>query len=268
MKVFVNGELKDRDSLAEIFEPGFLFGWGVFEPFRVYKGKIPFFNAHTQRLYRSLTLLGIEQTAVDWPAVVADLLSENKLEDAYVRITVYKKRKGTGAVAYADKFEYYTPKIYDKGFSAIISPYRREVNEINKKVKSLSYLQNRLSWFEAQKRKKDEALVLNSKGFLIGGSRSNIFLVKDGKIITPSHECGAFSGITREAVLQISKEFNIEVSEEEITPKALFTCSEVFITSALMEIMPLVECEGRKIGEGVPGEITLKILSRYRSVTQ
>lgn len=264
MKVYCNGNLCDRDKLGEVFEPGFLFGWGNFEVLRSYKKKIPFLDLHIRRLNSSLELLGLEEVNLDWEKEIKNLLFENNLKDAYVRITTYKKRKGTGTLIYADKFAYYTSETYEKGFTAIISPHQRMINDINTKVKSLSYANNRVSWFCAQKKGKDEALVLNHQGFLVGGSRSNLFLVKDKGVITPSGGSGAFRGITKQVIFRILKDLDIKIREEKVTLEDLYSCQEAFISSALMEAMPLVECESKLLGNGKPGEITLKVLSKYR----
>jgi len=266
MKVYDNGEVVNKDSLADIFEPGFLFGWGVFEVLRAYKGKIPFLNSHIERLNKSLTLLEIDQINLDWKSAIHNLLVENGLEDAYIRITVYKKRQGVGILIYVDKFEYYKEDAYKKGFNAIISSHRRCSENICSQVKSLSYLPNRLAWFGAQKKKKSEALILNPKGRLAGGSRSNLFLIKDNKVITPSIEDGAFCGITREVVINILKELNIDIKEGATSLEDFFSSQEVFLTSSLIEVMPLVECDDKLISQGIPGEVTLKILSEYRKL--
>lgn len=266
MKVYSNGDLVDKEKLGEIFEPGFLFGWGVFEPLRTYKGNIPFLAEHIERLNKSLELIGIERIELDWEKVIQNLLRENSLDDAYLRITVYKKRKGTGLLIYTDKFSYYTQEVYAKGFSAVVSPYVRSADNICSKLKSLSYLENRISWAWAQEANKHEAIVLNPQGNVAGGSRSNLFLLKGKDLITPAISAGAFDGITRKVALRIGSELNLNVKEEDIKSGDICKASEAFITSALMEIMPLVEFEDEPIGSGKPGDISLKILSEYRKL--
>jgi branched-subunit amino acid aminotransferase/4-amino-4-deoxychorismate lyase len=268
MKVFCNSKLVEKENLEEVFEPGFLFGWGVFETLRAYKGEIPFLDLHAARLNDGLNTIGIEEVRIDFDKKIKELLRANKLEDAYIRITAYKKRESTGVLIYADKFGYYQEEAYEKGFTAIISPYKRNTGNPFCQVKSISNLENRLSWYEAQKQKKDEALILNEKDFLIGGSRSNLFIVKDGGVTTPSLAKGAFYGITRKAVINELKNSKINVLEKEITIEDLLSCEEAFLTSSLLEVMPLVECDQTKIGQGIPGELTLKILAQYRKLCE
>ncbi len=266
MNIYSNGEIKEKNLLGDIFEPGFLFGWGLFEALRAYQGKIPFLSQHLNRLNQGISLLSLEAVNVNWEEEIHKLLKLNNLSDAYIRITVYKKRKGTGVLIYTDKFGYYLEEDYQKGFSALISSVKRQGDDICSQVKSLSYLSNRISWLQAQKQKKDEALIFNNQGFLVGGSRSNLFLINENRVTTPKLSSGAFCGITRQEVINIIQGLNISVAEEDIKKDDLFSHSEAFLTSSLMEVMPLVEVEGKSIGNGYPGELTLKILSEYRKL--
>jgi branched-subunit amino acid aminotransferase/4-amino-4-deoxychorismate lyase len=266
MKVYVNEQLLDKEALSEVFEPGFLFGWGAFEVLRAYNGEVPFLEKHIERLGKNISLLGIEQPTLDFKEKISELLGVNNLSDAYIRITVYKKRKSTGVIIYADRFTYYPQSVYEKGFSAIASTYPIDTDSILWRVKSLSYLEKRLSWYQAQKSKRDEALVCNRQGFVVGGARSNLFLVKAGKIIVPSRECGVFDGITKNVVMAIVNSLDIDIVEEKITPESIYSCDEAFLSSSLLEVMPLVECENKALGEGAPGALTLRILSEYRKI--
>jgi branched-chain amino acid aminotransferase len=268
MKIYCNGEFKDKETLEEVFEPGFLFGWGVFETFRAYSSKVPFLKEHIGRLNDGLNTLGIEETKLDFKAKIEELLKENNLLDAYIRITAYKKRETTGVIIYVDKFGYYPAAAYEKGFSAIISPYKRNSHNHFAQIKSLSYLENRMSWYEAQKQNKDEALILNEKEQLVGGSRSNLFIVKNQEVITPALTSGTFYGITRKLIINELKNSRIKVKESNITVEDLYSCDEAFLTSALLEAMPLVECAGKTIGNGKLGSITRKVLEQYRSLAQ
>ncbi|MDD4182322.1 MAG: aminotransferase class IV [Candidatus Omnitrophica bacterium] len=266
MKIFCNSKLIEKETIEEVFEPGFLFGWGVFETMRAYRAKLPFLSLHIDRLNKNLEILGIDKINLDFTDKIKQLLCENKLEDAYIRITAYKKRNSTGIIIYTDKFGYYPDETYDKGFSAIISPYRRDTKSPFSQIKSLSYLENRMSWFHAQKANKDEALLLNQEDYLIGGSRSNLFLVKGKEIITPSVKSGAFAGITRQLLINELMDLRLKIKEKELTLEDLYDSNEAFLTSSLLEVMPLVECGSKKIADGKPGSITAKVLAQYREL--
>ncbi len=266
MKVYINQKIVDKSELKEVLEPGFLFGWGVFEALRAYSAKPAFLGFHIERLNKSLELVGLEKADISWQKTIDKLLKENKLSDAYIRITAYRKREGLGLVIYVDKFSYYTDEVYKKGFKAIISTHKRDINSITSKVKSLSYLENRIAWFQAQKQKKQEALLLNQEGNLAGGARSNLFLVKDKTLLTPAVEEGAFSGITRQVILDIAKQLGLGISKGNINPEVIVSADEAFITSSLMEVMPLVEVGDKQVADGKPGGITLKLLEEYRKL--
>ncbi|MDD4955344.1 MAG: aminotransferase class IV [Candidatus Omnitrophica bacterium] len=266
MKIFCNSKFVEKETIEEIFEPGFLFGWGVYEALRAYGGKVPFLAMHTDRLNKGLEILGIDKIDLDFPGAIKKLLSENKLEDAYIRITAYKKRNSTGVLIYADKFGYYQKDAYEKGFSAIISPYRRDTKSPFSQIKSLSYIENRMSWFKAQQANKDEALLVNQEDYLIGGSRSNLFLVTGREIVTPSVKSGAFMGITRNRLVNELMDLRIRIKEKELSLEDLYEADEAFLTSSLLEVMPLVECASKKIGDGLPGKMTKEILNQYREL--
>jgi len=266
MKIFCNTTFVEKESLAELFEPGFLFGWGAFETLRAYHGKIPFLALHIRRLNDSLTVLGIDAVALDFEGVLKELLKVNALEEAYIRITAYKKRNSTGVLIYTDTFGYYPQSVYAKGFTAIVSPYRKATQSPFAQIKSLSFLEHRMSWHEAQKAGRDEALVLSQQNHLIGGSRSNLFLVKGKQIFTASDKSGAFAGITKHVLIRDASSLRLKVRQADITLEDLYDSDEAFLTSALLEVMPLVECGSKKIGIGAPGKITSKLLAHYREL--
>lgn len=266
MKVYLNEEIVDKENLNEVFEPGFLFGWGAFETLRVYGEKIPFLDMHLERLKKGLNFLELEYPQVNFKEVIDNLLSENKLEDAHVRITVFKKRKSPGVIVYAAEFDYYKEDSYQRGAKAIFSSFRRYSQDPFLRAKSISYAKSRVSWFNAQKQGKDEAIFLNEKGFIQEGSRSNVFFIKNKDVFTPSIECGVLDGVTRRVAIDICRREGIKVIEGEFSKEDLLPCDEAFLTSSLMEVMPLVECEGKILGGGRPGKITLEILAFYRNI--
>ncbi|MFH1877037.1 MAG: aminotransferase class IV [Candidatus Omnitrophota bacterium] len=264
MKIYNNGQLVDKEGMLEIFEPGFLFGWGAFETLRAYQGKIPFLAQHIARLNETSKHLALELVSLNFEEIIKTLLRENNVLDAYIRITAYKRREGTGVLVYIDQFGYYPQSVYDKGFRAIFTRHRRDAGNYFSKIKALSYLENRMAWHSAQASGNDEALILNKEGFLVGGSRSNLFLVRKKEVLTPSFANGATNGITRDIVMELARQMHIEVHEAELTQEDLFSCDEAFLTSALLEVMPLVECDGDPIGTAKPGPATRLFLEEYR----
>ncbi|MBN2482923.1 MAG: aminotransferase class IV [Candidatus Omnitrophica bacterium] len=266
MKVFLNNQLYEKEDINEILEPGYLFGWGAFETMRAWDGKIPHLKSHLARLEEALRVLGLDAVVLEWEKEITRLLDENGLArgDAYIRITVYKKRKSTGVIMYTDTFGYYPPEVYDTGFKAVISPYRRYEHSGLRAVKSLSYGYNRLSWLYAQQHKKDEALVVSVRGDIVGGARSNLFLIRDGTVYIPGEDASVFTGITAQEICTIIKTLGVPVKEKKIGQDDIARCDEAFLTSSLLYVMPLVEWEGRPISSGRPGELSRQILKNYR----
>ncbi len=268
MKIYLNGTYREKNEVKELLEPGFLFGWGVFETLRVYKGKPAFLDDHLERLKKGAETILLKFPDVDYAGTIRILLTENGLEDAYLRISLFKQRDETGTLIYVDRFTYYPEESYQKGCTLTVSPLRRHPESIYLKVKSISYLESRLAWAYAQEKKKDEAIFLSTDGSIQEGSRSNIFFVKHGAILTPSLACGILNGITRRQTIQIIKNLKLPLHEGTYTLSDLVGADEAFITSSLMEIMPVREVEGTAIGKGGAGRISLDLLQEYRQVVK
>jgi 4-amino-4-deoxychorismate lyase len=234
----------------------------VFETLRVYNGKPAFLAEHLTRLKKGAETIFLKFPDLDYTNTISALLNENKLKDAYLRISLFKQREETGILIYVDKFTYYPDEIYRKGFTLIASPFRRHPESIYLKVKSISYLESRLAWAHAQQKNKDEALFLSTEGYVQEGSRSNIFFVQKGTIFTPALECGLLDGITRNQAMRVAKSLDYPVQEGKFTLSHLFSAEEVFLTSSLMEIMPVREVEDHPVGTG---PITLRLLQEYRN---
>jgi len=268
MKIFLNGEIIDQDQHVDIFEPGFLFGWGVFETLRVYNKRPAFLAEHLARMQEGSRVIELEYPDIDYASKIQELLEKNGLDDAYCRITLFKKRKSTGVTIYVSKFAYYTEEDYQRGFRAVVSQFRRDSQDPLLRVKGISYLANRLAWKKAQDAGKEEALLMNEEGYLSEGSRTNVFFIKDSVVFTPALECGMLPGITRAKVIEIIKNLQIELVEGKFDLKDLMGADEAFLTSSLMEVMPLVEVDGQRTGEAKPETLTLDILSEYRKYIQ
>ena len=252
MKIYLNGEIVDKGQVGELFEPGFLFGWGAFETLRSYavktaaSGRPAFLKEHLERLNESLDFLGLDRPQIDFGAEFSRLMGENDLRDAYLRVTVYKKKNSLGVILDASEFNYYRDDVYEKGVKLVPAPFSRFSRDQFLKIKSVSYVKNRLAWAAAQKQGAEEAIFFNEKGFIQEGSRSNIFFIKGRRIFTPAADCGLLEGVTRKAVLDICRQQSLSVAEDEYTLEDLFSAEEVFITSSLMEVMPVREIDGKQ----------------------
>jgi len=281
--IYLNGRLMPR-SRARLspFDHGFLYGYGLFETMRAYSGDIFRLDRHLSRLYRSAEALGLMRGVIaseakqSLEAACRETLRANKLKEARLRLTV---SAGEGDIipgpascsaptvlVTARSFTPLSAQEYERGFKAALSSLRRDSQSPLSRLKSTSYLGNVIARMEARAAGCDEGVVLNEKGCLAEGSTSNIFLVSQRVLLTPSLESGILPGITREAVLEIARSLNIAAVEREVELAELTQAEEAFVTSSLLEIMPLTWFDGRAIGSGKPGELTRKLMAAYRKL--
>jgi branched-subunit amino acid aminotransferase/4-amino-4-deoxychorismate lyase len=134
------------------------------------------------------------------------------------------------------------------------------------RIKSLNYLDNILARLEAREHNAQEALLLNTLGWVAEGATSNVFIIKDKNLITPPVDAGILPGITRAAVLEIAESLDLQAREETFSPEELLRANEAFLTNSLMEIMPLVMLNEKKIGKGKPGPLTELLHQGYREL--
>ncbi|MCK5430302.1 MAG: aminotransferase class IV, partial [Anaerolineales bacterium] len=155
---------------------------------------------------------------------------------------------------------------YQKGYRAVVSQIRHNSTSPLAQIKSANYLDMILARSVAKNAGVDEALLLNEQGYVAEGSTSNVFIVSAGKVVTPSLDSGILQGVTREAVLECASSLVIKVEERPVKPEELYQADEAFISNSLIEIMPLVEVDGRRIGSGTVGSITSKLVSEYKAL--
>ena len=280
--VYLNGNfVRANEAKISIYDHGFLYGEGVFETLRVYKGKVFRFQRHIQRLYDSL-----KQIHMDLPIganiihkTIGFLLHQNRLKDAYVRVTISRGEGPIGLdsslcsqptiLIIAEPMKSYPSNFYSEGISLMISSHRKIPPDcISPTIKSSNYLMNILAKREAKDKGAQEAILLNIEGYLTEGTVSNLFIVKDRKIYTPALSSGILNGITREAVIELAEHRHSEVVQTHIDPHILMTADESFITNTTMEIMPVAYCDGTKIGDNVPGKITKALIKDYKKLIE
>jgi branched-chain amino acid aminotransferase len=223
-------------------------------------------------------MLQIPLTREEMTKAVTATLKENNLSDAYIRVVVTRgegdlgldprKCKGKATIIIiADKITLYADELYRKGLEIITVPTVRNLPEaINPQLKSLNYLNNILAKIEANNSGFAEAIMLDSQGYVAECTGDNIFIVKDGKLMTPWQ--GRLKGITREAVLELAADNKIKTKECAITRHEVFTADECFLTGTAAEIIPVVKVDGRVIGEGKPGKVTLKLTKLFHESTK
>lgn len=268
MFICVDGKIfKNREAKISLLSEGLFYGWGIFETLRSYGGNSPLLDEHLFRARKSCKFLGIK-----FPSLallkrrLEDLLSKNKLRDAYIKFIFWKENKRSHFLIMVRKFDLYLPWMYKRGMRIIISPYRRDEENPLSRMKTLNYLLNLLSYREARRKNAHEALLLNTRGEVCECSRSNIFIVKDKKVFTPPLESGCLDGIVRRKIIELLKSCGIYVKEKPLSLKEVFASEEVFLTNSLMEVMPVRVLEGKKFTTLRKGNIWRKALSKYREL--
>jgi len=283
MKIYINGNLYDKkDAKISVFDHGLLYGDGVFEGIRVYKRLIFKLKEHMDRLYESARsiMLEIPLTKDQFNQAIVRTLKANGLEDAYLRVIATRgegdlgldPRKCAGretVIIIADKIALYPDKLYKNGMEIITVSTTRNAHEaLNPQIKSLNYLNNILAKIEAVNSGYEEALMLNDSGYVAECTGDNIFIVKNGELYTPPECMGALSGVTRDAVIKIAKKNKIVTHEHVFTRHELYVSDECFLTGTAAEIIPVVKVDGRVIGKGRPGALTLKITGEFKKLTK
>ncbi|HON40768.1 MAG TPA: branched-chain-amino-acid transaminase [Methanoculleus sp.] len=281
MIIYLDGRfVPEEEARVSVFDHGLLYGDGVFEGIRAYNGKIFRLDEHLARLYDSAKAidLAIPLTKAEMTEVIKETLRQNSLRDAYIRPIVTRGRGDLGldplkcakptVIVIAVTWGAMYGDLYEKGLRAICVSVRRTPPEsMPPNVKSLNYLNNILAKIEANHRGVDEAIFFDTRGHVSEGSGDNIFVVKDGVIITPP-TLNNLRGITRMVVLEIAASMGITLLERDLGYFDLYTADEVFVTGTAAEVAPIREIDGRVIGNGKPGPITRQLMAAFRTATQ
>ena len=281
MKIFIDGKLvQERDAKVSVFDHGLLYGDGVFEGIRAYKGRVFKLKEHIDRLFYSAKaiLLDIPLSHPELCQATLTTIRANRLKDAYVRLIVTRgvgtlglnprSCKKPSVIIIAGKIQVYPAELYARGMDIVTVPTVRNLHSaVNPAIKSLNYLNNILAKIEANNAGVEEAVMLNAEGFVAEGTADNLFIVKNGALFTPPNSAGALYGITRATVMELAETAGVKVAEPNLTRYDLFNADECFVTGTAAEIMPVVKIDGRVIGCGKPGPLTQKLTEAYRALT-
>ena len=281
-QIYINGEYFSKDEAKiSVYDHGLLYGDGIFEGMRIYSGKVFRLHEHLLRLWESATAIslqipiGIDDLTND----VNEAVKRNGLEEGYIRLIV---PRGSGAlgldpfqcanpqiIIIVDKITLYPKALYENGLELVTaSTIRNHPAALSPRIKSLNYLNNVLAKMEGLKAGCKEALMLNHQGQVAECTGDNVFIVKAGQLITPPKEAGILEGITRNAVIDLAKEAEIETIESPLTRHDLFVADECFLTGSAAEVIPVVTLDGRTIGTGSPGPITKQLNDAFRDLVR
>jgi branched-chain amino acid aminotransferase len=282
MKIFLDGKYCDeRNAKVSVFDHGLLYGDGVFEGIRAYNGRVFKLTEHIDRLFYSAKaiLLEIPMSRAKIARAVVETCRRNKIRDGYIRLVVTRgvgtlglnphTCKRPSVIIIAGKIQLYPKEMYQRGLDLITVPTARNLHSaLNPAIKSLNYLNNILAKIEAINGGCEEAVMLNSEGFVAECTGDNIFIVKGGELLTPPLSAGALYGITRQTVMDLARDGGMQVTEPNLTRYDLFNADECFLTGTGAEVIAVVKIDGRVIGNGQPGSVTKRLISQYHELTQ
>lgn len=273
-RVFVNGRfLRASEARISIFDRGFLYGEGFFETLRAYRGRVFRLDDHIERLQTSVRLIGLPlpRNRYRIEGAIGQLLQLNRLSNARVRIIVSRgpdpgpRKKAPSANLFITGSRLPSPaRIQKTGVAVRESTIRRNPNSPLPLLKTQNYLESIMAREEARRRGAYEAIFLDGRGNIAEGAMSNIFLVIQRTLITPSLRGPLLPGITRKVVIELAKALGIPVRERIVKPRELREAREVFLTNSLVEVLPVTRIGAEKVGSGRPGPVTRTLQKSYR----
>lgn len=280
LQIYISGQFYDKENAKiSVYDHGLLYGDGVFEGMRAYSGCVFRLDEHLNRLYESARAIQLtipmDHTAMKEAVYLT--LAKNSLSDAYIRLVVTRgagslgldpnKTSNPQIIIIADSISLYPTEFYDKGLPIITaSTIRSHPAALSPRIKSLNYLNNIMAKMEGLQAGCVEALMLNHKGEVAECTGDNIFIVKQGELLTPPKDAGILEGITRNAVIELAKVAGIPVQETSLTRHDIFVADECFLTGSAAEVIPVVKIDSRVIGNGQVGPITKQLLAAFKAL--
>ena len=280
-KIWMDGDLLDwSDAKIHVLTHTLHYGTGVFEGVRAYEtsaGPAIFrLNDHTKRLFNSADLIGmsIPYSPEELNDAQANIVRENKLNNAYIRPMCFYGSEGMGlradnlkvhvCIAAWDWGSYLGDDKITNGIKVKVTdfPKRCEKSMLHKAKASGNYLYSMLALKDALNSGFDEALILDVDNNVNEGSGENFFMVKDGTLYTPRDHT-VLNGITRQTIIDISEDLDLEVFEKDISVDDVKVADEAFFTGTAAEVTPVVQVDQSKIGDGMTGKITRKVQKEY-----
>ena len=281
--IWKNGSFGNwNDTNVHILSHTLHYGTGVFEGVRAYKtssGPAIFrLKEHTSRLFNAANKLNIKIpfSEDEINDAQCEILNKNNLNEGYIRPIVYLGNEGLGlrakdlsvnvAVAAWEWPSYMDPQSKKNGISVIKSSHMQYENPLHSGNKIIgTYFVNTMALHEAIDNGADEAIMMDKDGFISEGSGENIFLVKNSKVLTPTTD-HCLNGITRQSVIQIGKDLNMEVIEKNIKFEDLVEADEAFFTGTAVEITPITSLNGKLINKGKRGKITQQLQEKFQEI--
>jgi len=281
-QIYVDGKFyAEGEAKVSVFDHGLLYGDGIFEGIRFYNGRVFRLEEHLDRLSDSARSICLEipMSPRAMAEAVLETIRQNDLRDGYIRLIVTRgvgnlglnpeQCKTPSVIIIVAQIALYSEEMYKKGLTIVtVATRRTNPSALNPAVKSLNYLNNVMARIEANLAGADEALMLNDAGNVAECTADNVFIIKRGQIFTPPISAGALRGITRSVVFDIAAELGLKITETDVTRHDVFIADECFLTGTAAEVIPVVKADGRTIGTGKPGSITMRMIGRFREMTR
>jgi len=275
--VFVNGELVPRaKAMVSVFDSSVQGGDAVWEGLRVYNGRIAALDGHLQRLQDSAKALLFEKvpsTDEVRDAIFKTLAANGMRDESHIRLTLTRGEKITSGMnprlnqsgcCLIVLAEWKPPVYSDDGIRVITASTRRNTPQcLDSKIHHNNLLNNILASIEANVAGVDSAIMLDVDGFVSETNDTNLFIVNHGEVLTPTAD-SCLPGLTRQMILDICKEQGIPAAERRLSMTEVYTADEVFTSGTMGELTPILEADGRVIGDGKPGDMTKRLQSLHR----
>ncbi len=278
MWIYLNDRfVSEEEAKVSVFDYGFLYGDGLFETLRAYKGQIFALSQHLRRLSDSALRLHMSIPSPKQLALgLNETLQRNVLKEAILRLTITRGEhqfplrpdlcKKRTVVITARPFVGLHPNLHQQGVSAdIVSIPRSSATGKGASVKSLNFLNNILAKLEKKEEDLFERILLSAEGYLSEGTVSNLFFIDQGILKTPSPKTSILEGVTRSIVIDLAKKEGITVEEGCYLPQSLINAEEAFLTNTGIELLPLTRVNGHKIGSGIPGKTSQLLHQKLRN---
>lgn len=278
MIISINGEIQDsEDAKIPVMDRGFLFGDSIYETLITFDKKLFRLEKHLNRLKNSAKLLNMDITVSEKDIVhyLQKTVDASNAENLKVRLVI---TRGVGVLSLDPTGDYQNNVVviaipraenpdgwYTKGVKVVIADVMRtSPKSVDPNAKSGNYLNNVMAYRQAREAGAFEAIMLNQEGKITEATTSNIWIIKENKILTPPVEAGLLQGITRSTLFDLAKAKGYDISEQSLTPQDIQEADEMFLTSTSRFIVPVVQVDDHKVGSGAPGKLTLELLSLFK----
>jgi branched-chain amino acid aminotransferase len=286
--VFFSGDYQVEDNFVDLetgiipasflLDSNVLYGDGIFEGIRIYSGRIFKLQEHLDRLFRSAAGLEIPMpySPDELTRILIELGRKNGISGTgYIRLVITRghrhdlginTRKVGGPTVFiiARSLQLYPEEFYEKGLSVIIAKVRRTPPVcVNPNIKTCNYINNILAVIEGNRAEVPEVIMLTQDNKVCECSADNIFIVKDGSVLTPPTE-NILAGVTRGLILELCKKLGLNAREAVFGPEEVLAADEVFLTGTGAEVAPIVMVDNKQIAKGLPGPVTRRLLKAFR----